>query len=89
MPIDGELYRQARRWYQDWNRARSISRARNAGQLTPEQGWKQYLALWEFCMKLAPQPSEKQRQQRLEEYQRYYARIEQFEEWRRAHGKTT
>jgi hypothetical protein len=89
MKLDKELYRQAYQQYQRWNEAELVDRARNAGKLTPEAAWRQYLALVEFCWKLCPEPGEWQRKQKLADLERYYANIRKLETWRREHGKTT
>ena len=88
MPIDKELYRKVRELYGQWNEAELIDGARNAGKLTPQEGWRQYVALWEFCMKLSPPQSELQQKQRLAELDHYYVQLQKLEAWRRKHGKT-
>ncbi len=78
MKIDATLYRQAYEQYRQWNEAELAERLRNAGKLTPEQAWRQYVALVEFCWKMCPQQSEWQRKQKLEiltEYQRLLAKV--------------
>lgn len=40
-------------------------------------------------MKLAPPETDLQRRKKMEDLNRYYARMQQFEAWRRARGKTT
>ena len=89
MEIDKEKYRQARQWYREWDEAKLIDRARNAGKLTPQQGWEQFIGLWEFCQNLAPPPSEQQRKRRLADLEQYYARMYRFETWRKDRGETT
>jgi GH24 family phage-related lysozyme (muramidase) len=86
--IDAALYRQAYEQYRQWNEAELAERARNAGRLTPEQAWRQYVALVEFCWKMCPQQSEWQRVQKLADLDRYYAAVRKLEAWRRARGKT-
>jgi len=87
--LDKELYRQAYERYRQWNEAEMIERARNAGKLMPAEAWRQYVALVEFCWKLCPQQSERQREQKLADVARYYERVKKLEAWRRARGKTT
>ena len=86
MPLDKELYRWAYEQYQQWNEAELIDRALNAGRLSPQKAWRQYVALWEFALKISPPPSESQRQQRIKELQTYYDNILEFETWRSRHG---
>jgi hypothetical protein len=88
MKLDKELYRWAYDKYRRWNEAEEIERARNAGRLPPEKTWEQYVALWEFLMKLSPPMSDQQRQQRWAEWDNYYARMQKIEARRHAHGKT-
>jgi hypothetical protein len=88
MEIDRQLYRQAYEAYQQWNQAELIERARNAGKLSSQDAWHQYVALWEFGMKLAIGPSDRQHRQRQIEWDEYYARVQKCEEWRRTHGKS-
>jgi hypothetical protein len=89
MAIDKELYRQAYEYYRQWNEAEKIERARNAGKLTPQQGWEQYVELWQFLVNTGEEPSERQQQKRLADWAEYYARLQKFKAWRREHGKTT
>lgn len=87
--LDKKLYQE---WYQSmrrWNEAELIDRIRNAGKQTPQQGWEQFVALIEFCWKLAPPQSDYQRKEKLDVLQHYYERIRKFEAWRQARGKTS
>jgi hypothetical protein len=88
MPIDKELYRNAYRLYREWNEEELQWRVRNAGKLTPQAAWRKYVDLWEFCMKIAPPPSEQQLKKRAIEQKDYYDRMRKFESWRNRHGKT-
>lgn len=87
--LDKELYRDAYRRHREWNEAELKARIRGADTLSPQQAWQQYLALWEFCMTLAPEASDLQRTRRLAEWDLYYTRIQKLEEWRRQRGSTT
>jgi hypothetical protein len=87
MPIDKDLYRKALEFYRQWNKAELSHRIRTAGQLTPEEGWQQYVALVEFCWELCPQQSEWQQKQKIEDINRYYVRVKRLEAWRKANGK--
>jgi len=87
--LDKELYRYAHQLHQQWNEAELKARIQNAASRPPQEAWQQYMALWEFCMRLAPQPSRRQRVKRLMEWNRYYARIQKLEEWRQHNGTTT
>jgi hypothetical protein len=86
--IDATLYRQAYEQYRQWNEAELADRVRNAGKLSPQEAWRQYVALVEFCWKMCPQQSEWQRKQKLADLDRYYAAVRKLEAWRRARGKT-
>jgi hypothetical protein len=86
MTIDKELYRQAQEWYREWNVAEERERYDNAGKLSPQESWKQYVALWELAMKLSPEQSPRQRQLRLTEWDEYYSRVQGFESRRRWRG---
>jgi hypothetical protein len=87
MKLDKELNRQAYELHRQYNEAELRESIRNAGRLSPEKTWLQYVALWEFCMKLSPQPSKRQEQVRHADLERYYARIQKLEEWRQRVGK--
>lgn len=88
MAIDKELYRNAYRLYREWNEEELQWRVRNAGKLTPQEGWRKYVDVWEFCMKIAPPQSDIQLKLRALERQTYYDRMQKFESWRNRHGKT-
>lgn len=89
MALDKELYRRTKELYQQWNEAEFVDSVRNAGKLSPQKAWQQYMDLWEFCMRLSPQPSELQSRRRVAEWEHYYAQIQKLEEWRRKRGRTT
>jgi hypothetical protein len=88
MKLDKDLYRQAYEQYRQWNEAELAERVRNAGKLSPQEAWRQYVALVEFCWKMCPQQSEWQHKQKLADLDRYYAAVRKLEAWRRARGKT-
>ena len=85
--LDKELYRNALEQYRLWNEAEA-ERARSQ-QLSPAEGWRRYVELVDFCLRLAPEQSRQQREQRLADWDRYYQRVKQFEAWRRSRGKAT
>jgi len=88
MVIDKKLYREALQHYRHWNEAELIDSIRNAGQLTPEEGWRQYVDLWEFCVNLNPGAGEGQRMMKLENLIEYYSRVQKFEQLRQDGTKT-
>lgn len=89
MAIDKELYRKTYRLYGQWNDAELVERIRNAGRLSPRQGWEQYVDLWELCIELSPQPSASQLKRKYSEWLIYYSRIQSLEKWNRRDGKRT
>jgi len=86
MTLDKMLYQQAYRSYRQWNEAEANARARDARMLTPDEAWRRYVALVEFCWRLSPEPSQHQREEKLAALDRYYAAVQRLEERRRAHG---
>lgn len=86
--LDKELYRHAYQLYRQWNEAELMERVKNAGNRPPQQAWQEYIALWEFCLRLASEPGYQQRRKRLQEWDEYYARIHKLEAWRHNRGKT-
>ncbi len=87
MKLDRELYRKAYEAYREWSEA--ADRARPREPLSSAEAWERYAALVAFCWRLCPQPSERQRREKMEALNRYYARVQRLEEWRRRVGKTT
>jgi len=87
MPLDKELYRKAYESLRQWNEAELIDRVRNAGKRPPGKVWEQYIDLFEFGRQIGLRPSQRQREQRLAEWDDYYARIRKLEAWRRTHGR--
>jgi hypothetical protein len=85
--MDKELYRKMLETYREWNEFELIDRARNAGKLSPEEAWRQYVDLWEFAMNTAPPQSDLQHKLRVQEWEDYYAKIQQAEAQRRARAK--
>ena len=89
MAIDKELYRKMLEAYREWNEFELVDRARNAGKLSPEKAWQQYVDLWEFAMNTSPRQSDLRLKLRLQEWEEYYAKIQKFEAWRRARAQKT
>ena len=88
MKLDKELYRKAHEALQQWSEAKMLYRLQEDSRLSPQEAWEKYAALWEFCMRIAPPLTELQERLRMAEWDQYYANLEKFEAWRRAHGKT-
>jgi len=89
MAIDKELYQKMLKAYREWNEFELVDHARNAGKLSPEKAWQQYVDLWEFAMNTAPRQNALRRKLRLQEWEDYYAKIQKFEAWRRTRAKKT
>ena len=67
--------------------AERADRAYNAGDRSPLDCWKAYIAWWEFLMSIATPISEAQQARRLADWAAYYERMQRFEAWRKEHGK--
>ena len=65
-----------------------MERIRNAGRLSPQEAWRRYVELVEFCWKLCPQQSPAQRREKLAALERYYDSVRRLEAWRKARGET-
>ena len=87
MAIDKELYRTAYESLRQWSEIEKVERAREAGRLSPEEKWRQFVDLFEFCWRIAPPQSAGERKQKLASLDRYTERVRKLEAWRRAHGK--
>jgi hypothetical protein len=87
MTIDKDLYRKAYAEYRQWNELELRERIRNAGNRTPQERWREYLGLWNFCQKLGVKTSPYQRKQKLKALELYYARLQKLEAWREARGR--
>ena len=87
MTLDKELYRKAYQSYQEWNEAELNARIQNAGHSTPEDGFSQYLSLWESIRKIGLKPGEWQRREKLAALEHYYNCVRILEEWRLKHGR--
>jgi hypothetical protein len=87
MPLDPNIIREAQAAYRQWNEAELRDRLHAADKPSTQETWRQYVALVEFCWKLAPQQSEQQRLQKTASLVEYYDRIQKLEAWRQLHGK--
>lgn len=83
MPMDKALYKKAYLFYREWNEQELKDRRRRAGERSPLESWKQYVALWEFCVNHGTLPGARQRQQRMKDWMRYYERVQLFESKRK------
>jgi len=88
MKIDKELYRKAYEAHRQWSEAKMLYRAQLESRLSPQEAWGRYVALWEFCAKLAPPQTELQHRQHWAEWDDYYAKIIKLEAWRRTRGQS-
>ncbi len=88
MPIDVKQLREAQEYYRQWNEAKLVDKAKYAGELSPHEGWRQYVSLWEFAMRSSEGPGLTAQRLRMEEWAAYYEKIRKFEAWRgeRAEG---
>jgi hypothetical protein len=86
MSIDKVMYQQAREWYRQMNEAERKAHWEEAGKLSSQEAWKQYVDLWEFGWRTNVQPSQHQVQQKVESLERYYDRLAKLEAWRRLRG---
>ena len=87
--LDKELYRRAYESLRQWSEAERIERARSAGRLSPEEGWRQYVDLFEFGWQIGVQQRQWQHNLKAADLARYYERIRRFEAWRRARGRAS
>lgn len=87
MAIDKELYQQALAQYRSMNEAELRERIQNRGKRSSQECWQQYQDMWAFWLGLHIPPSAHQRQEKLQALERYYARVQKLEEWRKEHGR--
>jgi len=87
MALDKELYRRAYELHRQSNEFEFIDRVQNAGKFSPAEAWRQYVDLIEFGWKLSPHQSDRQRDQKLADLDRYYAQLQKLEAWRHTRGK--
>jgi hypothetical protein len=88
MKLDKELYRKAYELHQQSSDAKLVERAHLHRELTSAEAFKQYADLVEFIWRICPEPSEWQREEKLESLNRYYTAIQRFEARRRNRGQT-
>ena len=86
--LDKELYRQAYALHRQSNEAKLDERISMHKELTAAEAFKQYADLVELMWRLCPEPSEWQREEKLESLNRYYDAIQRLETRRRNRGKT-
>jgi uncharacterized protein YjaG (DUF416 family) len=87
--IDKELYRAAYQEYEAWNRIEAVARAKSSERLSAAEAWQRYAALVELCWRLAPEYSQRQRQEKLAAIDRYYDAVRRLETLRQERGTTT
>ncbi len=88
MKLDKELYRRAYALHQQSSDAKLEERARLHQELSSAEAFKQYADLVALMWRLCPEPSDWQRQEKLESLNRYYEAIQRLEAWRRKRGQT-
>lgn len=79
-----EMVRAWRRMYSLWNQAELMDEAMNRNRLTPLEGWRQYVDLWEFCMKTVSDPDDFDFDLNIAERETYYENVLRMEAWRQA-----
>lgn len=83
--LDKTIWQAALANYQDWNETRFKERLQQAGQKSQAQKWQEYLALLEFGLQIRAQPTANEQWRKLENLERYYELIQQFEQKRQPH----
>jgi hypothetical protein len=89
MSLDPKLIREAQEAYRQWNEAELRDKLHAVNKLSAQEAWQQYVALVEFCWKLAPEQSKWQHAQKQKALSQYYERIQILEAWRQRRGQTT
>lgn len=89
MKLDKELYRKAYELHQQSSDAKLVERARLHSELSSVEALKQYADLVELIWRICPEPSEWQREEKLESLNRYYTAIQRLEAWRCERRKAT
>ena len=80
------LYRQVYAALRQQNETELRDRARHPHEISPETSWQQLVQLWNFGCQTGLVSSDKQQTQKVLDLIKYYERIQQFENWRGAHG---
>ncbi len=78
MDLDKELYQRAYENLRKWNETESIQRLLDARNLTPEQAWSRYFALWNLVMKYGSPINERHHKQKLVDLQPYYDALQKL-----------
>jgi hypothetical protein len=86
--IDKAAWQETLAHYRAWNEAEFREKIKNAGKKTPLQKWREFLAIMEFGLKIKPQPSMHEHQQKIEMLNQYYERMQNFEMRRTHPGKS-
>jgi len=69
--------------YRAWNENEFADRVRRAGERMPIEKWNIFLDLWNFGIRIRPEPGQAWLRRETEGHQAYYTRLQQFEEKRR------
>ena len=88
MALDGDAWQEAITHYRAWNRAKFRARVKGAGRKSLAEKWDEYLALIEFGLRLRPQPTRRERRQKMECWAQYYRLVQEFEERRQCEQST-
>jgi hypothetical protein len=86
--IDKAAWQETLAHYRAWNEAEFRERIKNAGEKTPAQKWREFLAIMEFGLMIKPQPSEHEHRQKIDMLNQYYERMQYFESRRSQVGKS-
>ncbi len=89
MPLDPKLIREAQAAYRQWNEAELRDRLLVAPHRPSDEGWRQFIDLWEFAWRLQLQPSEYQQRQKQADLRRQCEQLRKLEAWRKIHGRTS
>lgn len=87
-PSEKTAWKEVFSYYRLWNKAELQRKIQDAGRKKQEQKWQEFLSIMEFGMMIKPNPSEQEHHQKIGTLNRYYQRIQRFEEWRLHHGKS-
>jgi hypothetical protein len=87
MKLDKELYRKAYALHQQSSDAKLGERAHLHSELSSAEAFKQYADLVELMWRLCLEPSEWQREEKLESINHYYTAVQRLEAWRQTRGQ--
>jgi hypothetical protein len=88
MELDKDLYREYYVALKKWSQQEDTQRVLDSRNLTSEQAWNRYIALWELLIQFTPGDRESRHLEHINEVDRYYSIVRKLHDYHLKNGES-